>query len=1405
MTVTIQRKFQEISESQLSGEIPDEYDFGIPIASVALDWNDLKAIPLVVLVAPAGAGKTYECRQQNDQLRQLGYSSFFINLVDLSAGELEEVFTSAEADSFEHWKKSDDIAFFFLDSVDELSLTSTRLRWVLKKIQRVLGIAVGRAHFVVTTRPVVTELECLREFAQNVGMLHKNKEQQENRPRWRLFQLMPLSLKERKALAAAYLASAEAVGQLFKAVENAGIDDELGFPLDLRYLCEYWNYSHNLGTYLKYLNASCESRLRPHENGRQDRCGLSLEKAKEGAERLALAVHTLVTNGIHSEQISNVSCGVRAVDPQKILTDWNPVEIRELLERPLFEFLAEGRVRFLHRTSSEYLAAQRIIHLVQEQGWSANSLKNLWFASIGKRRLVVPSKQELMGWLAPKIPDIFDLILQNQPELFLQTGDPAALTLSQREAVLSSLWQRYRDCVWCGWNLDTTQLRRFADPELTHCVCQLWNEWSINSELKNLLFELMIYGSMDGCQEIARQVCFGEKQIPRTRMLAVCVLAVTHDERMPQVWKTIYQNRGLWSDEMVGGLVVRLYPQYLPDGILINLLKILDNKNINNHQYFYSVAYSIKTKMDDGLDRLSVLRDLLTTEVQTKFTYRFSSVENTLPWLCELLTEISLEGEAQADEVVWRQGIFLGQLGRKKNGWDNICKKIGNLPKNVRKRMFEEANAFLEQSQDDKEPVSRFLRLEEALCLHRDDRDWLKQLTADTQQSDDLRLLALNGLMILRNSEDDLSSELRALRPTMTDGSALAKLADERRAAEETVGKRSKNEEKIVKKDKKYTFIKSIKSDPSTAFAAVNFVHTMNEWEEYCGWIHSGQLKDIRQDLGEEAFSYFEQALKEFWRSYVPKLSMDRQSSDRNIIPGEVLLGQLGLFVESQDVHWLSGVTAAEAEIIFRYLPYFDNCPSWDVALVERFSTAAQTAYERELSWELEHLAKDVGSQGVLTLVAEHDCLRSMFFARFQEWLGRKGDLCWTASGTEEDARRLQKVLAALDAEIPSDVAKQVKVAEERFELGMPFCFQVLWCSRLFRLDEDRGLSVLEKALRQTESSKDAERWFAELFGDGGFSGEVSLKTVEFKATTWRRLTELAYEYVPTSKDAPWAPGETRWRRDREFAQEGRRFCLETFMGLKGKTAYHEKLKLLSRPEWCEQKDYWLRRAETTYLEDFDRKEKEESSVIRFEKEGLFSVTDNRTMAALLEERLAEIKDWLLTDTVSPELWGHFKLERSFRCALADKLRERARGRYVVSMESVTKEEQETDIRLSATDMDLEAVLELKLGKNYSGAQLKETIEKQLVEKYLRPVNRRVGTLVIAVTDEKTWKDPETGKVLDSGELEVWLREEANRVQEGFPGKIFLSVHVWDCRPHLFISEKSDSQAPSVLTNRSKV
>lgn len=1391
MTVFIQRKFQEISESQLSGEIPEEYQFGIPISASTFGWNDLKTIPLVVLVAPAGAGKTYECRLQNEILRQQGKSSFFINLVDLSAVGLEEVLTSDEADSFERWKQSNDKAFFFLDSIDELSLTSTRLRWVLKKIQRAIGDAVGRAHFVVTTRPVVTELECLREFSRDIAKkFSRNIEETNDYSHWRLFQLMPLSLKERTALAEDYLGDPEAVGQLFRAVENAGIEDEEGFPLDLRYLCEYWKCSCSLGTYSDYLRAACELRLHPHEEDRKDRRSLSFEKAKEGAERLALAVHLLAITGIRSEQTDSAYCGVRAINPQKILTDWNADEIRELLERPLFEFFAEGRVRFLHRTTSEYLAAQRILHLIQEQGWSASRLKNLWFATVKNRRLVLPSKQEIMGWLSPKLPDLFDLISENQPELFLQTGDPSNLTLSQREAVLSSIWNRYRDNGWCGWSFSPTQLRRFADPKLTDCVCRLWNQGSTNLELNHLLFEVMIYGNMDGCTEIAWKVCIDEKQLPRTRMLAVCVLAVTHDERMPQVWNVIYQNRDLWSDEMVGGLVVRLYPQCLTEDILINLLKILDNRNINNHQYFYTVMYSVKTKMDN-LDRLSVLRDRLTTEVQTQFVYSFSSVKNTFTWLCELLTEISLEGEEQADEKAWRQGIFLGQLGRVKSDRDNLCKKIENLPVNVRRRMFSEANAFLEQSQDDKDPVHRFLRLEEALCLSRDDRDWLKQLVTDAQQLDSFRLLALTGVIMLRNQEDDLSSELRELRPTLADGSALAKLTDERMAAEDSVKKRTEEEVK----NKKDNFLEAIKADSKIAFSATNFVKTMNDWDDRYGWIHPGNIRNIQQKLGERAFTDFKRALKRFWRSYVPKLPKERRISERDIVPGEVLLGKLGLSVESQNAQWMSGVSTAEAGVIFRYLPYWLNdCPTWRESLIERFLPVARVAYEGELDWELEHSAQEVGLLNVLSLVTEIDSLRSVFSGHFSAWLERKGDLSWTVAGTEKDARRLQKVLAVLDAEIESDGAKQAEVAEDRLKLEIPFCFQILWCSRLFKLDEDRGLSILETALKQTKSSKDAERWFAELFGDGGFSSEVSLKTVEFKETTWRRLTELAYEYVPTSDDAPWVSGEIRWRGDREFAQEGRRCCLETFMALKGKAAYFEKLKLLNQPGWIEQKDYLLQRAETTYLEDCDRKEKEEYSVVSFEKEGLFPVIDNCTMAALLEERLAEVEDWLLTDTVSTELWGHFKLERDFRCALADKLKERARGRYLVPMESVTKEEQETDIRLSATDSDFEAVLELKLGKNYSGAQLKETIEKQLVEKYLRPVNRRSGALIIAVTNDKTWRAPETGKDMNAGELEVWLRAEVDRVQENFPEEIFLSVHVWDCRTRLFIRGKSDGR-----------
>ena len=1407
----ISRQFVEISETQLSGEVPEEYAFDVIISSLPLSWSDLITIPWVVLVAPAGAGKTYECRQQCELLKRQGRPSFFVNLVDLASAELEDVLTLEEQESLEQWKLSKEEAFFFLDSVDELSLTTVSLRLALKKIHKNLGKSSGRAHFVVTTRPVVTELSCLNEFLKNI--VRKNERGAELKAEdlhWRLFRLQSLTTNESQALASIYLDNTEEIDSLFRSMERASV--EVDTPLDLEYLCEHWNKTKALGSYSEYIKTTVESRVHPHENGRKDRCALSQEKAIDGAERLAVAAHMMVTIGIRS----NKGVDAPAIDPQKILTNWNAAEVRELLERPLFEFLSEGRVRFFHRSASEYLAAQHILKLIHTRGWSANRLNNLWFADIGCRRLALPSKREVLGWLSPKVPELFRLIVANQPELFLQMADPAALSSVQREEVLDAFCQRYKNSGSLGCFFATQQIKRFADSSLSECVNRILSEGVANPDVLNFLFELMIYGDLDNCQEFAWQFCVNENVLGRTRTLASCVLAVMHDKRLQRLLNEVDRNRSVWTDEVIGGLVGRLYPQYMTEETLVHFLKLLDNGKIFNHQYFFSVGHAVKVRLN-RLERLSALRDQLVLVVRNEFTYLPLKTQNKYPWLCELLMQVALKGELHEDNKAWRMGIILGQLGRgDRPGRDIFQQQIEKLPLNVRLQMFIETDDFIDDKVAEEPAENRFCRLEKALCLTRNDREWLESLVTDQHHDHDwLKSVILPEFSI--RCEDQNNSEDESVSHSVTDVTNTDVVLNNTDSYQnfqtsEPVLNISRKSTKQYKDAKEAIFIGKIKADPKLSFSPDNFLNTVNNLESFCsGWIQEWQLNEIRARIGANAFFYFEQALKRFWRSYRPKLPWLRKQQDLNVVADETFLGRMGLKVESIEGNWLNKLTDKEAQQIFCYLPgWTEEVLLWRDELVKRFPTVAKAVYAKEVNWELTQLSGAIGLQGVLPLIMELEGLRLIFAEQLRDWLDNRGDTYWDNQGNADDAKRLHQILTVVDAVEETDTDKKISEAEERLRQPMNFYFQVVWVSRLFKLNENKGLTALENVLKQTKDAKVETQWFAELFGDVRLFEDVSLQECEFSAKTWRRLTELAYTHVPESEDSAWAPGVVRWCGDREFAQKGRSFCLDSFMKLKGKSAYLEKLQLLAQPQWKKQKGYLLYQAEKVYLESCDRKEKDEASVTRFESDGLVTVTDNRSMAVLLEERLSEVEEWLKTDTCSWKRKGRFEKEVDFRRDLADKLMERACGLYHVPMESVTCDEQETDIRLAATGSHFEAVLELKLGKNYSGCELKDTIREQLVAKYLAPATRRVGALVIAVTNDKNWENPETKEIMNAEQLERWLQSEVDSVQANNSEEIFLSVYVWDCRPKQFNKVRvekghAQDQNSSVLNNRSRV
>ncbi|UYZ83579.1 hypothetical protein MTZ49_13390 [Entomomonas sp. E2T0] len=97
------------------------------------------------------------------------------------------------------------------------------------------------------------------------------------------------------------------------------------------------------------------------------------------------------------------------------------------------------------------------------------------------------------------------------------------------------------------------------------------------------------------------------------------------------------------------------------------------------------------------------------------------------------------------------------------------------------------------------------------------------------------------------------------------------------------------------------------------------------------------------------------------------------------------------------------------------------------------------------------------------------------------------------------------------------------------------------------------------------------------------------------------------------------------------------------------------------------------------------------------------------------------------------------------------------------------------------TTSGLQAVIELKIGDKWSATVLKNTIRKQLVDKYMAPENSRAGCLLVTIIDRnKKWKHPNKKVLIDINGLENLLKEEVKQVEKeiSIVSPIFLDIWI---------------------------
>jgi hypothetical protein len=413
----------------------------------------------ILIVSEAGAGKTYECRDQSKRLSNTGTPAFFVELSSLATVDLRDLFDFEEEARLDGWLSSPDgEATFFLDSVDELKLTQYSFELALKRFKKGIKDQLHRVKIVITTRPIPFDEDLIRRLlpippAQAKGSkeerfaevmtrerLQQHNDDAANEPLgWRLVALMPLSDEQIKEFASQQ--SVENPEQLLEDLLRRKAQSFARRPQDLIELCADWRENRRIRIHRDQVKTNIWVKLEAR-NERREACELSPEKALEGASRLALAMQVMRLFTIRHSAASDTTGGNAALNPSRILSDWQPNEVKTLLERPLFGFASYGRVRFHHRSVMEFLAAERLTSF-REQKVPIKSIKRLIFAETKGKIIVRPSKRPVAAWLALNIPSIFESLRDNEPEVLLNEGDPEALSLAQRKEILRAFARRF--------------------------------------------------------------------------------------------------------------------------------------------------------------------------------------------------------------------------------------------------------------------------------------------------------------------------------------------------------------------------------------------------------------------------------------------------------------------------------------------------------------------------------------------------------------------------------------------------------------------------------------------------------------------------------------------------------------------------------------------------------------------------------------------------------------------------------------------------------------------------------------------------------------------------------------------------------------------------------------------------
>ena len=1427
--VDLQRRFQPLTEKELPASeylvASSEHRIG-----PAHGWPELLECRRVVLLAEAGSGKTEELKAQCLRLVEDGSFAFFIRLEALNSDLRSCLETVADEARFDAWKEDGSLpGWFFLDAVNELKLTSMRLEEALRHLAKGVDGHLDRLRCIMSCRPsdwrpdhdlnvIQSAIPVPKKACRTQLELSTPGESEEEDP----FELEALFESDEKSQAARravqcvlMLPMSDAQIRLFS--EQFGLEDADAFldeiatedawtfarrPLDLLHLIAVWRHSRRLGTRQEQHETNATVKLTEKDPERRDSDLLSPQRARLGAERLALAQVLTRTRTLRSpEQPLAELMEDSILEPTVILPDWTVAERGALLRRGLFDPATYGRVRFHHPTVQGYLAACRLRSL-REARMSTKALFRLLFADLYGMEIVFPSMREIAAWLSLWDGDVRKELMRREPEVLLTLGDPGSLDLSVRSDLVRSFAAAYRDGGWRGLHVPVREIRRIADPSLAPIVRQCWGDGPASPDVREFLLELIWMGPIRDCADLALSVATDFEAIPDHRVVAIQALARCgrHDE-VRAIATHMVADTASWPARVIHGVAEDLFPSIIGvDELIALIVQTPEPSGLHLGGFEWhmrAIAGSVAPLSDVAIALRDRLADLVWQERTEpvrphRASGRFAYLSPALAKLCvRQLTgspTAPSSGLIHACVIASRFGENVTDVEKSIAGLRAHCRTVGKW----REEAFWAELAFVDGIVSGDEGWRRLYHASrDGLTgpLTEADRIWLWAALTDRSRPE-RRAVTLHAVIDLWRHAGQAEAQLEDIRNRVEDDRNLVALLEQQTAppppeltakwAEEDEASRRQCEEEAEEekrwRDDEEELCRELRARADEMFSPDNRDATLYRLYAWLRtrpgiggppehWNKGAVAGTFGPDTAERA----EAALKAFWRSAPPVLWTAKPPETRNIVTWKTMLGLAAVKIEASTKGWSASLTSREARTAAAFATTeLNGLALFVIDLVRSHPREIEEVVGGEVSDELrvggsyEHL-RTLQGLTYSALELQQLCVPRLL-AELQSWPSGYAD------GTGDRwAKHLDAVLQILC--VVEDTADRDRIAQQcvdRYTSNPTGSLAFTWLRGLFRFDMVQGNAVLAANL-QKDHPKDVDEnavgAFAALLDrhEGLVFGDVE---PDERAHALGQLVRLAYTAVRPKDDivhdGVYSPGV------RDHAETVRQRLLEMLFACPGPEAHRVLLELADDDCFASWSDRFRLRVRQRAAEQAEFSPYSSCDILALERGFEIPPNDRDGLFAVLMDRLEDLAHELAHDDFSDRRTiCSISEEPEMQRTLARRLRDRANGIYRVTREEQVADGKETDIRLRSSNGEQKAAVEIKIADGrWSLTQLRDALRTQLVGRYLRDATCKAGCLLLTCHDkDKYWIHPETRKRIRFREMIDYLNGESKIVE----------------------------------------